>query len=420
MINLRTTVAAFVIGTLGVAGAALGQVQEEAKAVLTKSAEAIKALKDFSGTARNYTTGPMLGGMVDVSGEFKVIRANDKHHSPSYFKGRSKSVANPNEDVFHLTLTVEGSQRMVTWVDEHAKVVYTRPMVVRTDAYHHLTRGQQLLLNEFFEAQPFRKELDAKTLTLEPDADVDGEPCQVVKATYPQGETESLWYISKNDNLPRKSDTIIRIAGNDEPTHVIFELTNFKANQGLTAKDLAFEVPAGYREDKMAAAQPLDANAPVPANVPPPPALGPERGTGAPEFALKSPGGESVSLASLRGNVVVLAFWGTWNGMSVRALPVLETVNKSFADRPVKIFGVSCREKEGTDPAAVMAEKGATFGLLLEGDEVQKAYKVRGFPSFAVIDAEGNVSEFIQGFRGEEDLNQRLTAAIRTALGEAE
>lgn len=420
MISLRTTVAAFVIGTLGVASGALGQVQEEAKAVLSKSAEAIKALKDFSGSARNYTTGPMLGGMVDVAGEFKVIRANDKHHSPSYLKGRSKSVANPNEDVFHLTLAVDGTQRTVTWADDHAKVVYTRPLVVRTDAYNQLTRGQQLLMGELFEAQPFRKELAAKSLTLEPDADVDGEPCKVVKATYPQGETESLWYISKNDNLPRKSDTIIKIAGNEEPAHVIFEMTNFKANQGLTAKDLAFEAPAGYREDKQAPAQPLDATAGAPVNVPPPPTLGPDRASGAPEFELKGPGGESVSLASLRGNVVVLAFWGTWNGMSVRALPVLETINKDFADKPVKVFGISCREKEGADPAAVMAEKGATFGLLLEGDDVQKEYKVRGFPSFTIIDAEGNVSEFIQGFRGEEDLKQRLTAAVRAALGEAE
>jgi peroxiredoxin len=417
MITFRTTVAACVIGAVGFAGVAIGQVQEDAKAVLTTSAEAIKNLKDFSGSARYYATGPLLGGMLNTSGEFKVIRGADQASSPAFLKGSAKTVANPNEEVFHVSLAIENGQKNVTWIDDHAKVVYTAPLVIRTDAFNQLTKGQQILMGELFAPEPFRKELNAETLTLEPDADFDGEPCKVVRATYKNGETWAVWHISKNDNLPRKSDTGIKMAGHEEPVHVYFELTNFKANQGLAAKDLAIAVPEGYREDKQLATQPVMPGG-DPANVPPPPVLGPDRAGGAPAFDLQTPEGTAVSLSSLRGNVVVLAFWGTWNGMSTRALPVLETIKKDFSDKPVKVFGAACREKDNQAPVDVMKEKNATFGLLLGGDDVAKAYKVRGFPSFAVIDAEGNVSEFIQGFRGEDDLQQRLTAAVNTALGE--
>ena len=139
-------------------------------------------------------------------------------------------------------------------------------------------------------------------------------------------------------------------------------------------------------------------------------------GTSAPDFALKTPGGEKVSLAGLRGNVVVLDFWATWCGPCKMAMPGVQRLHEKFAGKPVRIFGVNCWERDG-DPVQFMKDKKYTYGLLLEGDDVAEKFKVRAIPTFYVIDRAGKIA--YAGFYkpGHED---ELTAVIEKALKQPE
>lgn len=420
MIYVRSTVAALVVGSLALTGAAYGQVEQNAKDLLAQSAEAIKGLKDISATSKHFATGPMVKGMVDTSGEFKLIKGADAHRSAGFYKGRAKSVSSVNDDVFHFYLNPDGSQQTVTWVDDTAKTVFTRPLQVRTDSFNQLTLGQQLLIDEIFHADPYAKALQSQKVVIEGTEEIGGERCEVVRASNKDGEAWTLWHISSNDKLPRRREMGVKLQGQEEPVRIVVEWSNVRVNQNLTRKDLEIKVPEGYRVDEQKAVASAGGEQTPPAPPPPRPELGPARAAAAPDFDLRAgSGGGNVKLADLRGNAVVLAFWGSWNGKSKDALPVLEEITKGFQGKPVKVFAAACREKNDEAPEALMKEKGYSFGLLLGADETAKAYKVRGFPSFAVIDAEGNTVDFVQGFRSEDDLREKLINAIRTALGEA-
>lgn len=59
--------------------------------------------------------------------------------------------------------------------------------------------------------------------------------------------------------------------------------------------------------------------------------------------------------------------------------------------RGVAIFGISCREASGADPAGLMRERAFTYGLLLDGDPVAEAFRVSAYPTFYILDDGGKI-----------------------------
>ena len=58
--------------------------------------------------------------------------------------------------------------------------------------------------------------------------------------------------------------------------------------------------------------------------------------------------GSSVSLASMRGQVVVLDFFATWCGHSKQHLPSVERLSREEGPRGAKVIGLAVEEKEST------------------------------------------------------------------------
>jgi peroxiredoxin len=132
----------------------------------------------------------------------------------------------------------------------------------------------------------------------------------------------------------------------------------------------------------------------------------------APDFELKTPDGRTVSLHEMRGKVVVIDFWGTWCGPCIMALPGLQTMYDKIRGAGVEMFGVSCGERKGADPAAVMKRNGCTYGLLLEGEKVAKSYNIGLFPTLCVIGRDGKVARVVEGYNPTEGLDS-LTEEIK-------
>ena len=74
-----------------------------------------------------------------------------------------------------------------------------------------------------------------------------------------------------------------------------------------------------------------------------PAAVGAKR---APPLKLKDLSGKPVTLASLRGHVVVLSFWATWCAPCQEELPRLSAISKSYAARNVRFIAVSIDDKK--------------------------------------------------------------------------
>jgi peroxiredoxin len=114
------------------------------------------------------------------------------------------------------------------------------------------------------------------------------------------------------------------------------------------------------------------------------------RSTVPPDFGLRTPDGQLVSLAGLRGKVVVLNFWATWCRECLTEMPALETLHRRFATRGLAIVGVDSREG-ATRVQRYAKEHGLTFPLLLDLDGAVTAnYGVVALPTTLLIGRDGH------------------------------
>ncbi len=135
----------------------------------------------------------------------------------------------------------------------------------------------------------------------------------------------------------------------------------------------------------------------------------------APSFRLsRLEGSGQVSLASLRGKVVVLNFWASWCIPCKQEAAILESGWQRWRDRGVVVLGVDSEDFTG-DGKAFAAHYGVTYPLVHDGPgSVKDRYGVTGYPETFFIDALGKVVHYIAGpvTRSTFDTNVRkaLTA----------
>jgi thiol-disulfide isomerase/thioredoxin len=121
--------------------------------------------------------------------------------------------------------------------------------------------------------------------------------------------------------------------------------------------------------------------------------------------------GKPVNLASLKGKIVLLNFWGYWCGSCVVEMPTLMRLNDQFKDKGLTVVGVHVDNDGEIDTAAKLDEKTAMYrtgiwkgrdlpfptalasGRSRETGQCLPAadYGVLGYPTTIVIDRNGKV-----------------------------
>ena len=135
---------------------------------------------------------------------------------------------------------------------------------------------------------------------------------------------------------------------------------------------------------------------------------------------LNTPGGEPLTIARLRGHVVLLEFWTFACGNCQRTLPFLRKMHGRY--RPgLAVIGVHTPELSFERPARnverAAREQALSFPIGLDNDyAVWDAYANRYWPSQYLIDPAGHVRYAHVG----EGAYGRIEMAIRALLDEAD
>lgn len=127
-------------------------------------------------------------------------------------------------------------------------------------------------------------------------------------------------------------------------------------------------------------------------------ALAPGGTPSAPAFVLERLDGKGeLSLASLRGQAVVLNFWASWCGPCKDEAPVLQAAYERWGDRGVAFVGIDVQDFRG-DARAFVERYGITYPNVFDGKgSTVGRYGVTGFPETYFVDASGKVRYRIAG-----------------------
>lgn len=117
----------------------------------------------------------------------------------------------------------------------------------------------------------------------------------------------------------------------------------------------------------------------------------------APALELRSLDGRSVSLAELRGRVVVVSFWATWCPPCVEELPSLARLQRELGGAGLTVLAVNYME--GPPRIRTFLEKHPVdLTILRDADGgAARAWKTRFFPSTYVIDPAGRIRLVARG-----------------------
>ena len=142
-----------------------------------------------------------------------------------------------------------------------------------------------------------------------------------------------------------------------------------------------------------------------------------EIGAPVPAYATVALNGDSVSLASLKGKVVLFNIWATWCHPCRAEIPELRALHAKYRDRGLELIGVSV-DADGNDEGikSFMDEFKMTYPVWRDPDErVSTRFLAIGVPATYLIDRQGILRWRKTGPIAPNDT--ALAAAIERALG---
>ncbi len=120
-------------------------------------------------------------------------------------------------------------------------------------------------------------------------------------------------------------------------------------------------------------------------------------GQPAPDFTLRNPEGETVSLSDFAGHPLLINFWATWCPPCRFEMPLFQQTYEKLKDDGFVVLAVDVQEGP-EEVKEYIQEMGLTFPVVLDrSGSVSNTYRVTGLPTSVFVDADGIVTNIHRG-----------------------
>ncbi len=139
-------------------------------------------------------------------------------------------------------------------------------------------------------------------------------------------------------------------------------------------------------------------------------------GTAAPVYGAPTMAGDSLDLASMKGQVVLLNVWATWCIPCRREVPELQALHQELEGRGLKVWGVSIDGGEANaDVSGFINDFKMTYTVLRDpAERVLSVFRIQGVPASYLIDRDGVIRwRTIGPFKANDP---QLQEALRVTL----
>jgi peroxiredoxin len=119
-----------------------------------------------------------------------------------------------------------------------------------------------------------------------------------------------------------------------------------------------------------------------------------------PEYEAVDLGGDSVSFADYRGQVVLVNVWATWCGPCRVEMPSIQALYDRFRDRGFTVLAVSVDvgPNHQRKVAEFLEEEGLELPVLLDPEgRIMRTLRTVGVPETFVLDREGRIAKRLIG-----------------------
>jgi thiol-disulfide isomerase/thioredoxin len=363
-------------------GPGVGADTENPKRILGEADQAIRKVQSLSYEASYQGTGSFSTHSPTSTGQVRLskLEANNPLKAKLFARGDFVQTASADVQTFHVAFDgktirkIRANQRALVYKTLGGNDPAERSLGFVTGFFGG--GAYSLLMLEYILDEPFARQLSAPVAEYEGRAPVNGVLCHVVYLEYTRDSkrtTRERWFFGVKDFLPRKLE---QITVNDKGRSgaYVLSLSNLRVNVPLGEWSFQIRPPRGY--------------AIAPYRAPDQPALL-AVGDLAPEWTLTDAHGTTHTLSEYRGKTIILDFWATWCGPCIRTMPEIQRLHEKYLSNDLIVFGVNSWEESNS--SAYMKQQGFTYGLLLKGEDIAKAYRVHTLPTVYVIGGDGKI-----------------------------